>query len=199
MARIQEQTLTRRAQVSLGDARALKLPRGSVDYILTSPPYLNQIDYMRGHRLSLVWFGYSMAQLRAIRSATIGAERASDEVVQVGIEAIARTIGGGAELSARHQSMIRRYAGDLRSLLLESARVLSPNGRAVFVVGNSCLKDQFIHNANGVVEAAVLAGMRVVSRRERELPHANRYLPMTDDGTLSKRMRTETVLTFATA
>jgi hypothetical protein len=76
---------------------------------------------------------------------------------------------------------------------------LAPTGRAVFVVGNSCLKDQFIHNANGVAQAARLAGLRVVSRRERELPHASRYLPMTNDGTLSKRMRTETVLTFEAA
>jgi predicted methyltransferase len=95
--------------------------------------------------------------------------------------------------------MVLRYAQDLHQLLTESARVLAPTGRAVFVVGNSCLKDKFINNANGVAQAARAAGLRVFSRRERELPQANRYLPVTLHGTLSKRMRTETVLTFAAA
>ena len=48
-----------------GDARKLgRVRSGSVDCIVTSPPYLNAIDYMRGHRLSLIWFGYSITQLR---------------------------------------------------------------------------------------------------------------------------------------
>lgn len=196
--RLKEHPLRRSAQVSLGDARAMTLRASSVDYILTSPPYLNQIDYMRGHRLSLVWFGHSLAQLRAIRSTTIGAERAGNSTDH-GIERIARAMCRVDDLSGRHEQMVLRYAQDLQRLLAESARVLAQTGRAVFVVGNSCLKDEFIHNANGVAQAARLAGLRVVSRRERELPQANRYLPLTKDGTLSKRMRTESVLTFAAA
>lgn len=35
------------------DARALPLPDGSIDVVMTSPPYLQAIDYMRGHRFSL--------------------------------------------------------------------------------------------------------------------------------------------------
>jgi len=197
--RLQEHTLRRRARIALGDARAMTLRAGSVDYILTSPPYLNQIDYMRGHRLSLVWFGYSLAKLRAIRASTIGAERASYDGTHADIARIVRAMCRVDNLSARHESMVLRYATDLQRLLAESRRVLAPTGRAVFVVGNSCLKDQFIHNANGVVQAARLAGLRVLTRKERELPRASRYLPLTVDGMLSKRMRTETVLTFAAA
>ncbi|HEV2679323.1 MAG TPA: hypothetical protein VGV14_02380 [Rhodanobacter sp.] len=197
--RLQEHPLRRRARIALGDARDMTLRAGSVDYILTSPPYLNQIDYMRGHRLSLVWFGYALTELRVIRGSTIGAERASDDGTRADIARIVRAMCRADDLSTRHESMVLRYATDLQRLLAESVRVLTPTGRAVFVVGNSCLKDQFIHNANGVAKAAQLAGLRVVTRKERELPHANRYLPLTADGTLSKRMRTETVLTFAAA
>ncbi|MET4730672.1 SAM-dependent methyltransferase [Lysobacter enzymogenes] len=197
--RLQEHKLRRRAQIVLGDARQLTLDDHSVDYILTSPPYLNQIDYMRGHRLSLVWFGHSLSELRSIRGTTIGTERAGDDELEADVARIARAMCQTEDLSTRHQSLVQRYAIDLQRLLAESARVLNPRGRAVFVVGNSCLKDQFIHNANGVAQAARLAGMRVVTRKERELPLASRYLPLTTDGTLSKRMRTETVLTFAAA
>jgi hypothetical protein len=75
------------------------------------------------------------------------------------------------------------------------ARVLKPRGEATFVVGNSCLKGTFIKNSAGVSKAAELAGMKLASVVERELPTANRYLPITGDS-LSKRMRTETVMTF---
>jgi len=197
--RLQEHALERKADIAFGDARSTRLRARSVDYILTSPPYLNQIDYMRGHRLSLVWFGYSLQELRSIRATTIGAERAGDDAGELTVQRIAHAMCNTSELSGRHESMILRYASDLHSLMAESARVLAPTGRAVFVVGNSCLKDQFIRNADGVAQAARGAGLREVKRFERDLPHSSRYLPMTEDGNLSKRMRTETVLTFAAA
>ena len=33
------------------------MQQGSVDLTVTSPPYLNAIDYLRGHKMSLVWMG----------------------------------------------------------------------------------------------------------------------------------------------
>ena len=46
------------AKVELGDARKLSaVENASIDAVLTSPPYLNAIDYLRGHRMSLVWLG----------------------------------------------------------------------------------------------------------------------------------------------
>ena len=49
-----------RLRLLQGDARKLPLKAESVDIVMTSPPYLQAIDYLRGHRLSLVWMGYSM-------------------------------------------------------------------------------------------------------------------------------------------
>jgi hypothetical protein len=66
------------SQVMLGDARSLIFADRSVDRVLTSPPYLNAIDYMRGHRLSLVWLGHSLPALRAIRSGSVGSEKGLD-------------------------------------------------------------------------------------------------------------------------
>ena len=56
------------SQVRQGDARKLtRVSDESVDAVITSPPYLNALDYMRGHRLSLIWLGYRMEELRALR------------------------------------------------------------------------------------------------------------------------------------
>lgn len=184
--------------VSLGDARRLVgVGAASVDAVVTSPPYLNAIDYLRGHRLALVWLGWTISELRTIRSNSIGSERRPDaEDEDKALDALVSSIVRPDLLPARYRNMIRRYAVDLREMMREIARVLKPGGHATFVVGNSCLKGTFVKNAEGVASAAKLFGLHEVARTERELPQASRYLPVTGKA-LAKRMRTETVLTFA--
>ncbi len=63
-----------RAILTRGDARALPLGDNSVDVVITSPPYLNAIDYLRGHRMSLVWMRHALKKLRLIRSVSVGTE-----------------------------------------------------------------------------------------------------------------------------
>lgn len=192
--RLAEHPPKRSARVSRGDARALVLEDESVDAVITSPPYLNAIDYMRGHRMSLVWLGHSIPSLRRVRSNSIGAERAADaHDRQTDVELVLAAMRGADALDRRLEGIMTRYALDLIQTTSEIARVLKPGGRSTFVVGNSCIKGKFIDNASGVSVAAEIAGMSVVSSRERELPNASRYLPVSGDS-LSKRMRTEVVL-----
>lgn len=190
-------------EISVGDARSLTpLATGSVDAVLTSPPYLNAIDYMRGHRLSLVWLGYGLRELRQIRAISIGAERGRDADEEAeNVAEIEEAMGDTRELPAREVAMISRYAGDLYRTVAEIARVLKPNGRAILVVGNSCLRGTFIRNSDGVARAAQLVGLQLAEKLERELPTRHRYLPLPAalDAPLGKRMRTETILTFAHA
>ena len=187
------------SKIGLGDVRSLKLRKRSVDVVLTSPPYLNAIDYMRGHRLSLVWLGYRLGDLRKIRSNSIGAERGvALENIQSEILAIQTSMGKIDKLSRRHQRMITRYAKDIRCMMSEISRVLKPKGRAILVVGNSCLENVFVNNAKGIRTAASQAGLRLFGSSERSLPDSKRYLPTPAkrQTALGKRIRTEAVLTF---
>lgn len=183
------------ANVTLGDARCLPLPSSSIDAVLTSPPYLNAIDYMRGHRMSLVWLGYRLNELRRIRAASVGAERYGS-LSGSGVDRVSSAMLSGSTVPRRFQMMVRRYAEDLLSISTEISRVLRKNGQATLVVGNSCLRGSFIKNSEGVAMACRLAGLEFVTSTERELPSRSRYLPVTLTGALSKRMRTEAVLTF---
>ncbi|WP_245434305.1 site-specific DNA-methyltransferase [Pseudolabrys taiwanensis] len=183
------------AKIQIGDARSVKLKAKSVDAVITSPPYLNAIDYMRGHRLALVWFGFPLAELSGVRSTSIGAERAPDESNTPGVDAVVAAMGRVKEMQPRHRAMINRYAQDVCKMMIEVSRVLKPGGTAIFVVGNSCLKGTFVRNSEAVACAGKKVGLRVVKKTVRKLPERNRYLPLSS-GALSLRMRTETVLTF---
>jgi hypothetical protein len=188
------------ADVQLGDARQMGgINAGSIDSVLTSPPYLNAIDYIRGHRLSLVWLGHTVKDLRTIRSNSIGAERSLAGDLTADAETIKLAMGPVDQLPSRYSGMVERFATDILRMVLEVARVLSPQGRATFVVGNSCLKGIFIQNSEAVIAAGRLAGLRLSAQFERALPTQHRYLPIPQSGMLAKRMRTETILTFVHA
>lgn len=186
------------ASVSRGDARKLaSVEDGSVDAVLTSPPYLNAIDYMRGHRLSLVWLGHRLSDLRRIRSDSIGAERSPDHHdPHAELSAMRESMGDLESLPSKFARMVERYVQDIRRMMAELARVLKRGGRATLVVGNSCLRGVFIRNSAAVAAAARFSGLELTSETERPLPSQSRYLPLTSKS-LAKRIRTETILSFA--
>jgi hypothetical protein len=116
-----------------GDVRELATVRTAVaDAAITSPPYLNAIDYLRGHKLSLVWLGHRIGELRFIRSESIGSERApsigaDDELAR----ALVASLGDLTSLPSRIVRMIERYALDLFFTIRELSRVVRPGGKAV--------------------------------------------------------------------
>jgi SAM-dependent methyltransferase len=199
MLRIAESTPVRLdGTVMQGDARQLfGVGNNSVDLVVTSPPYLNAIDYLRGHRLSLVWLGYGIDKLRRIRSESIGSERKLDTQLEEAILGIKSQMIGDQDLSRRNSGLIERYAHDIHKMTGEISRVLKPTGRAVLVVGDCNVQSRFVSNSKGIAAAAQLHGLRLESTAVRDLPQNNRYLPINTAGTLSRRMRTENVMTFS--
>lgn len=185
--------------VRRGDARTLpSVATGSMDAVITSPPYLNAIDYLRGHKLALVWFGHTIPALRAIRATNIGSERVSggEQGAITAGDLLEHAIDGEAE--PRLRRMVERYALDLAAVMTEAYRVVRPDGSATFVVGNSCIRGVFVRNDAIVAAAAARAGFVLQSKMERELPPNHRYLPppTLTSSYLAKRMRTESVLRF---
>lgn len=195
------QTSDKLARVSRADARFLDVPNSQVDMVITSPPYLNAIDYMRGHKLALVWLGHSLASLRTIRSTSIGAERRPDtDIPEEKMRELTQKMEFYGDLGMKDKSMFNRYVLDMVALMSEIGRVLKPQGRALLVVGNSCLKGVFIKNTDAVITAAELVGLKFESEIPRDLPPNRRYLPppsATNMSTLTNRMRTESILAFS--
>lgn len=187
------------ATVRRGDARALDVQDDSVDLIITSPPYLNAIDYLRGHKMSLIWFGYSIPELRTIRSNSIGAERALDGDAMKQVKEMVKFIKGSVAIPEKLPlATITRYAQDLTMFAGELFRVCKNGASVITVIGNSTLRGNYIQNDVLVRSAYESAGFGITERTERDLPENRRYLPVRTndrDSSLAKRMRTEVVLT----
>lgn len=189
--------------IAAGDARQLtSLPAGSVDAILTSPPYLNAIDYLRGHRLSLVWLGYTVDAVRQLRGRSVGAEHGP--VQDANILQAQKLMAHLPELAAlpqREQRIFTRYVTDMVALTAECGRVLRRGGQMTLVVGNSTVRGVFVQNDQVITAAAQQASLRLTHQVERDLPPTRRYLPpptteANPPNDLARRMHKELVLTY---
>ena len=188
------------AQVYNGDARHLKLPDKSVDVVITSPPYLNAIDYLRSSKLSLVWMGFSIGEIRRLRSISIGTDRGMRASEDEQIQSILADLELQPKLQRRQEAMLVKYIHDIRRVVTETSRVLVKNGRAVFVIGENTVRGTLIRNARIVERVANNVGLTSTEIYSRELPENLRYLPppskQPKSAPLGNRMRREVVLKF---
>lgn len=187
-------------KITQGDARHLPLDAASVDMVVTSPPYLNAIDYMRGHKLSLVWMGHTIEHLRSIRSANIGTEISESVSTDTKLLSAFSRMGKVNKLSKRTQGMLTHYVSDMNLIMKEISRVLVTSGKATLVVGDSTIRGIFIENSKAISYLGAQNGLKMISRRHRPLPENRRYLPPPEANTsgakLQSRMREEVILTF---
>lgn len=187
------------AYARLGDARNLRLRNSSIDLVLTSPPYLNAIDYLRCSKFSLVWMGCQTLELRRLRSEAVGTELgeyksplaspSSNLIAQLGLK---------SRLTRRKRAVLSRFITDMQAAIGEAARVLVPGGRAIYVVGENTIEGTYIQNAKIIIALAEMAGLKLRSQNRRALPPNRRYLPPPNHGrqALDSRMRREVVLQF---
>jgi tRNA G10 N-methylase Trm11 len=198
--RLEEEPPRGWVDVAHGDARATGIDAQTVDAVITSPPYLNAIDYVRGHRLALIWFGYRLRDLRAIRRRSIGAERAPEQSVDPELlDEIFRILEIPPDFPRRERRVLARYVMDLDAMLREVHRVLKCGGIVVVVIGNSYVRGSFVRNSRSIAHILRRLGFDHVAHFSRPILPSRRYLPppaqagMND---LEHRMRREVVLTY---
>ena len=185
--------------VHLGDARKLPVPANSIDLVLTSPPYLNAIDYLRCSKFSLVWMGENVNKLRQVRAISVGAEASRESVTDdPDVKHVMGAMKLKPKLAAKHEGILARYINDMREAVGEVGRVLDGGGKAIYVVGENTVRGTYVRNSILVCEVAKLAGLTLQSRHTRTLPANRRYMPppAADAGSMDSRMRREVVLTF---
>jgi hypothetical protein len=162
-------------EVVLGDSRDLFLSTGSVDAVITSPPYCTRLDYARAMAFELALHGpargvpdeQSASQLRRSMMGTTMIRRQrsafleSSTTLEVS-ELIRQVEQHPSYASARYYGpWFRQYCEDADISLSEIARVLRVDGRCVIVVQDSYYKDVHIPLDRIFAALAVRHGLAV--------------------------------------
>jgi len=186
--------------IRLADALELPhVPDRSVDLIITSPPYLNAIDYIRGHKLALVWLGWRTSDLRQIRRESIGSVVAPSSIPD-DIQSIAeQSVPTFPQLSTANQRLILRYTSDTDRLYTTLGRVSRPEASLVVVLADSTIRSLPVPTSQIAISLASKHGFTLVDDVSRPLPTQHRYLPPPESqsSSFSSRMKLERILTFS--
>ncbi|MFH0956573.1 MAG: DNA methyltransferase [Candidatus Aenigmatarchaeota archaeon] len=149
-----------RCSVSFGDARKTGITAGSVDAVITSPPYLNKIEYSRIYAIEEELF-FSRAGLRPLRS-HVGVH--DSDIIDA--ERKLREIDERACVNA--QSIA--YFSDMWEVIKELHRVCRNGAKVGMVVGNGCFPEGVVDSDMILSKMAEKAGfkaleVRVLSKR----------------------------------
>ena len=131
--------------LSLSDARHLPIKDASVDFVLTSPPYINVFNYHQQYRASAEALGWDLLHV------------AKSE------------IGSNRKHRGNRFLTVIQYCLDIAQALAELRRVCKPGARLIFVVGreSSVLKTPF-YNGDIVSRLGVCCnGLLAEKRQER--------------------------------
>jgi DNA modification methylase len=188
--------------IRFGDAQNMALEGNSVDLIVTSPPYAaNAIDYMRAHKFSLVWMGYSIRDLSQMRGEYIGGEATSTITYERLPELPSQIVATVGEKDEKRGKVVHRYYSEMTRTLREMYRVLKPGKAAIMVVGTSVLHGVDILIGDCLTAIGKQIGFEVPKIGYRDLDRDRRMLPASAkkqerQGQIQQRMHDEYVIGF---
>ena len=149
------------SRVETRDARAGGAAPRSVDLAVTSPPYVNGMDYVMNYKIDLAWLGYARwsADLRALRAAEVACDNlprsetvgflALRELPDPWLAEILLRIRQNIARKGSYRrddmhAVVHRYLADLARVLVRVRDALKPGGRFVLVVGDSLLAGVYV-------------------------------------------------------
>jgi SAM-dependent methyltransferase len=136
------------ARIQLADARELRYANaGSIDLIVTSPPYPGVYDYYAHHELRLRWL---RLDARGLERNEIGARRTMRDTA-----------------TAQRPSFERDFAACFR----EMQRVLRRGGRAVLLIADSVVHGRAAYADRWVPAVAEREGLRATACASQERPY----------------------------
>lgn len=161
-----------RAIADFGDARSIRLEDNSVRAVMTSPPYLNKIEYTRVYEVENEMFLRHISAPEPIRT-YIGLTL---DKLERNAGFLASALDAGTVNSLPQEAC--PYFVDMMQTIREMHRVCEPGARVGIVVGNGCFPDRVVEsdvllcmlaeNAGFEVDRIIVLNKRWCTRKRTE-------------------------------
>ncbi len=163
----------------------------SVDFIITSPPYINAQDYFRSYKLELWWSGLATPnEIKSLRKEAIGSENTSgadydcipksdNKLLNVVLNKIWKkneNLSKERIRVARQKAyIIHNFFENMKSVFKEFNEVLNPDGSFCLISGNNNICETQIQTYRILAQLAEKSGFELVEINRDEI--RNRALP----------------------
>jgi SAM-dependent methyltransferase len=134
-----------------GDARGLQVDSKTSSLIVTSPPYVNALDYYRVHMYNMLWLGLDYDNFRK------------------------HEIGGHSHFIANRFRLLTEYLADMLRSMIEINRVLKRGGVCVIAVGNSSLEYELVESYKFFLAFAEYLNLKPVKVIFRNIDTTRKY------------------------
>ena len=172
------------ARILEGDSIPLlsALDSDSIEFVLTSPPYLNAIDYPRAHKFSHWWLSPQKAPLG--RSDYIGLRQSK---VDEPDESLSPENPALSELFEHFQDTavyrsILTYVADIVAVIKQLHRIAKATARVAFVVANNVIGGVVFPVATIIEELLKASGFSSVEVNQRTIKKSRRRYPFGKNG-----------------
>lgn len=187
-----------RTTVINGDASNIQLPNRSVDLIVTSPPYLDSVDYMYNFMLEYFWLGPLLGvedrqTFNKMRRGVIGAKKPIGAQPPP-LPSCLHDLISEDDIIPHRISAVRAYCENMAKHFVSAAKVMKPNAYYVLVIGNSQTKKGVLPIHDSLIRLAADAGLAFekafayrVRRHYMKFPRAGRGGIITMDWVIALR------------
>ncbi|MDH4213060.1 MAG: site-specific DNA-methyltransferase [Candidatus Thorarchaeota archaeon] len=148
-------------KVSIPETNALNtgLASETVNLAITSPPYINAVDYPRTHQLEMYWLGFlGDGPLSKLKRTYIGTETVYkneyENLRTFGIATLDSLIERIYRQDPRRSYIVFKFFSDMQRQLSETLRVLKPGGRYCLAIGNNVIRGLRINSHDILAQIA---------------------------------------------
>jgi hypothetical protein len=147
------------------DARNITYTENYFDLAVTSPPYVNAVDYPRTHQLEIYWLGFFENSLTPLKKKQVGTESVSSRFYKtlhhIGVQEADRKITTIFNEDPRRAYIAYQYLADMKRNLEEVYKVLKPQKYYIIVVGNNTIRGVNFENWKYIMSLAEQIGFTV--------------------------------------
>lgn len=149
------------SEIILANSMEYQPPVG-YDLVITSPPYMNGLDYVMNYKIEIGWLGFARThqELKQLKDSMVVCDNVSKGVIRqfsgeaqrythpwierIKAEIAANIVRRGFYRREDMPEIVHKYFDDMYLVMRNVVQALRPGGRFILVVGDSLIADVYV-------------------------------------------------------